>query len=267
MTAGKPATVFESSELAAQAIAFDAKDNLYVGTSPDGKVYKVTPGRPEERLLRHENEIYLGLAIDREGNLFVGTGDQRQDFCHPAGWERRVFYQTDQRHARSLALDGKGDLLIGTDPDGLIIRLRIEHKSGQATPTAGRSFVLYETDKKEVTSLTEDASGNLYAASIGEKGRTTAPILPPQLITQQAQAVVSAEGRSQGAVIISPQGAHPIAPLTYFASATGGAQVVRLSPDGSPKTLWTSRDDLVFDGCLFAVRQIASGNRKQGLRH
>ncbi len=29
--AGKPTTVFESSELAAQAIAFDSKDNLYVG--------------------------------------------------------------------------------------------------------------------------------------------------------------------------------------------------------------------------------------------
>jgi hypothetical protein len=41
--AGKPTTVFESPELAAQAIVFDSKDNLYVGTSPDGKVYKVTP--------------------------------------------------------------------------------------------------------------------------------------------------------------------------------------------------------------------------------
>src|SRR5450432_2170738 len=41
--AGKVTTVFESSELAAQTIAFDSKDNLYVGTSPDGKVYKVTP--------------------------------------------------------------------------------------------------------------------------------------------------------------------------------------------------------------------------------
>ena len=41
-SAGKPTTVFESPELAAQAIAFDAQDNLYVGTSPDGKVYKVT---------------------------------------------------------------------------------------------------------------------------------------------------------------------------------------------------------------------------------
>ncbi len=39
---GKPATVFESSDLVAQAIAFDAKGTLYVATSPDGKVYRIS---------------------------------------------------------------------------------------------------------------------------------------------------------------------------------------------------------------------------------
>src|SRR4029077_20822450 len=40
--AGEPTTVFESSDLVAQAIAFDAKGTLYVATSPDGKVYRVS---------------------------------------------------------------------------------------------------------------------------------------------------------------------------------------------------------------------------------
>src|SRR5262249_16763564 len=40
---GKTATVFQSSDLSAQAIAFDSKGTLYVGTSPDGKVYRVSP--------------------------------------------------------------------------------------------------------------------------------------------------------------------------------------------------------------------------------
>src|SRR5256885_6722491 len=35
--AGKPTAVFESTDLVAQAIAFDAKGMLYVATSPDGK--------------------------------------------------------------------------------------------------------------------------------------------------------------------------------------------------------------------------------------
>src|SRR5260370_42200118 len=39
---GKPAVVFDSTDLSAQAIAFDSKGLLYVGTSPDGKIYKVS---------------------------------------------------------------------------------------------------------------------------------------------------------------------------------------------------------------------------------
>src|SRR5258708_16912942 len=38
----KPTTVFESTDLVAQALAFDAKGMLYVATSPDGKVYRVS---------------------------------------------------------------------------------------------------------------------------------------------------------------------------------------------------------------------------------
>src|SRR3984893_12457605 len=41
---GKATTVFDSSELAAQALVLDAVGNLFVGTSPDGKVYKGTTG-------------------------------------------------------------------------------------------------------------------------------------------------------------------------------------------------------------------------------
>src|SRR5437879_1513575 len=39
---GKPAVVFDSADLSAQAIAFDPKGVLYVGTSPDGKVYRIS---------------------------------------------------------------------------------------------------------------------------------------------------------------------------------------------------------------------------------
>src|SRR5437899_2719767 len=40
---GKPVTIFESTELSAQALALDPKGTLYVATSPDGKVHRVSP--------------------------------------------------------------------------------------------------------------------------------------------------------------------------------------------------------------------------------
>lgn len=250
--AGKATSVFDSSELAAQAIAFDSKDDLYVGTSPDGKVYKVTPDGQKSVFFTPKTKYIWAVQVDKEGDVFVGTGDQGKVFVVSPDGKGDVFYETDQRHARSLALDGKGNLLIGTDPDGLIVRVRIERKTAEAAPTAGPAFVLYETDKKEVTSLAEDSSGNLYAGSIGQKGRGNAPILPPQIMAEQPQAVVSANEEAPGAVVIGGgqnQRVHPVAPvapLTYFATAAGGSELVRVSPDGSPKVLWTSNADLIF---------------------
>ena len=153
----KPTTVFESSELAAQTIAFDAHDNLYVGTSPDGKIYKVTPAGQKSVFFDPKSKYIWSLAIDPQGVLFAGTGDDGKIFAVAPDGKGELFYQTDERHARSLAFDAKGNLLVGTDPDGLILRIEINRKDAQGPPKAGPAFVLYETDKKEVTSLLADA--------------------------------------------------------------------------------------------------------------
>src|ERR1700734_226465 len=65
--AGKPTTVFESAELAAQAIAFDSADNLYVGTSPDGKVYQVTPEGKKTVFFEPKTKYIWALAVDAQG--------------------------------------------------------------------------------------------------------------------------------------------------------------------------------------------------------
>ena len=126
---GKPTTVFESSELAAQAIAFDAKDNLYVGTSPDGKVYKVTPDGQKSVFFDPKTKYIWALAVDAKGTLFVATGDSGEIFVVNPDGKGQLFYQSEERHARTLAFDGKGNLLVGTEPSGLILRVEVQRKT------------------------------------------------------------------------------------------------------------------------------------------
>jgi hypothetical protein len=260
----KPTTVFESGELAAQAIAFDAHDNLYVGTSPDGKVYKIMPDGQKSVFFDPKTKYIWALEMDSQGTLFVATGDKGEIFAVAPDGKGQLFYQSDERHARSLAFDQKGNLLIGTDPNGLILRVAIVRKNSQAVPEAGVAFVIYETSKKEITSLLTDDKGNIYAASIGEKQRaaTTPPgiNLPSPLIQPQANAT------PQGTVTLQLQ-AQPPQPAISFpftSSVTGGAEVTKISPDGSPETLWTSRDDLVFAMGISPARKILLGTGDKG---
>jgi WD40 repeat protein len=251
--AGKPTTVFESPELAAQAIAFDAADNLYVGTSPDGKIYQVTPDGRKSVFFEPKTKYIWALAVDSQGALYVATGDTGKVFVVMPDGKGQLFYQSRERHARSLAFDSKGNLLIGTEPDGLIVRVEIARKAPKAAPEASASFVVYETNRAEVTSLVGDGEGNIYAASIGDKVR--APGIPrfPQSLTPQGPAPQTpvAPVSGPGAVISQAQPQQSLAqPAILFPFAGGapggGAEVVKIAPDGSPRTLWTSRQDLVL---------------------
>ncbi|MGD0955333.1 MAG: hypothetical protein ABR953_00705 [Candidatus Acidiferrales bacterium] len=266
--AGKATTVFESPELVAQAIVFDAKENLYVGTSPDGKVYQVTPDGKKSVFFDPKTKYIWALAVDSRGALFVATGDKGQVFVVTPDGKGQLFYQSQERHARSLAFDSKGNLLIGTEPDGLILRVDVVRKTPQSAPEAGTAFVVYETNNAEVTSLITDSAGNLYAASIGEKTRTPGfPRINVPSLAPQAPAATPAAA-NPGVVVSQAQPPAQQAPVISYSfpvvSSSRGAEVVRIAPDGSPETLWTSREDLVFALGLSPAGKILLGTGDNG---
>src|ERR1700722_21017816 len=77
----------------------------------------------------------------------------------------QVFYSSEETNIRSLALDANGNVRAGTEPSGRVLRIPKAAANRHA-------FVLYETSKKEITSLLQAASGDLYVSAVGEK---TAP--------------------------------------------------------------------------------------------
>ena len=260
---GKPTTVFESSELAAQAIAFDSKDNLYVGTSPDGKVYKVTPDGQKSVFFDPKTKYIWALAFDSQGSLFVGTGDKGEVFVVAPDGKGQVFYQNDERHARTLAIDPKGNLLVGTEPDGLVLRVEVQRKAAGTVPTAGAPFVIYETNKGEVTSLLQDSKGNLYASSVGDKVRVQGAPRPNQPNTAPPAAATATA--APGGVTIQVQAANPQQSITFpLPAVTGGAEVVKIAPDGSPETIWSSRDDLIYSMGLTPSGKLLLGSGDKG---
>jgi sugar lactone lactonase YvrE len=260
-SAGKPTTVFESPELAAQAIAFDAQDNLYVGTSPDGKVYKVTADGKRSVFFDPKAKYIWAIAFDSAGTLFVATGDRGEVFTVSPDGTGKLFYKSEERHARSIAFDAKGNLLIGTDPTGQIIRVNVSRKGSSAAPEAGSGFILYETDKKEVTSLVVDPQGAVYASAIGDKPRPT-PIVQPPVPVPPPPVSPGAVNGANGAPQPAPQQAGT--PAVFFATMTGGASVVRINSDGSPEEIWTSRDDLIYSMTLSPAGKLWLGTGNSG---
>jgi hypothetical protein len=249
---GKATAVFDSSELAAQALVLDASGNLFVGTSPDGKVYKVTPGGQSSVFFDPKTKYIWDLAVDKDGTLYVATGDTGKIFAVAPDGKGQVFYTSEETHIRSLALDSSGNVLAGTEPSGLVLRIA---KAGDPH----RAFVLYETAKKEITALLEDSSGNLYVAAVGEKN----PLIPgvPRAPVQDPAAAGNFNLTIGGANVPlqQPQGI-PFAPIPTVTSSS----VYRIASDGSPEELWGSRDDVVYALGLRPNGKLLLGTGNQG---
>ncbi len=258
---GKATTVFDSTEMSAQALVIDKSDNLYVGTSPDGKVYKVTPSGQKSVFFDPKTKYIWNLALGPDGTLYVATGDTGKIFSVTADGKSETFFSGGETHILALAFDGKGNLLAGTEPNGLILRIPLAAPSTSAVTkrapdnkadadngapgSARQAYVLYETNKKEITAIVPDGAGNLYVSAIGEKARpSTTPNLqqpPPQPANaNDTQNVTITVG---GATVNAPQ-ATPT-PFTPF-PALSSSSVYRLAADGSPEEIWTAREDLVY---------------------
>ncbi len=254
--AGKATTVFESMELAAQALAVDPAGNLYVGTSPDGKVYKVTPAGQSSILFDPKTKYIWDLAVDKDGSVYVATGDTGQIFVVAPDGKGQLFYSSQETHIRSLALDSNGNVLAGTEPSGQV--LRIPKSAGNPR----RGFVVYETSKKEITALLQDASGNLYVAAVGEK----TPVTPGQPRPQNTEVAASQTFSIALGPVANPPGsaaagqAIPFTPLPTANSST----VYRIAVDGSPNELWSSRDEVVYALGLFPGGKLLLGTGNQG---
>ena len=260
---GQVSIVFEPQELQVQCLLVDKDGTLYAATSPDGKVYKIVrkagvsfqnPPPPVKKDVSTEAEIpknvpvdtaysatvlfepktkYIwGLAEDSKGTIYVATGDTGEIFRVQKNGTGSLFFKSDEAHIRTLAVDAKDNLIAGSDGSGLIYRIS----------PSGDAFVLYSAGKKEITALAIDPEGNIYAAGVGEKHPgaltppfpTAQPVVPPAANTANA-----APGSSAAAFAPRPA---PVLPVVV----TGGSEIYRIAPDGSPKRLWSSREDLVY---------------------
>jgi sugar lactone lactonase YvrE len=255
---GKPKTVFESTDLLVQSIAFDDKGALYVATSPDGKVYKVSASGEKSVFFDPKAKYIWDLAFGNDGTLYVATGDKGRIYSVAPDGKGELFYASDEAHIKVLGFDGKGNLLAGTEPNGRILRITrsAERAAKRKSPeeSVADGFVIYETSKREVTSIAVTADGSLYVAAIGEKNRPGVPAPSAVITTSQGTTTITnvTPGVVQGGV-----------PFLAFPQAISSS-IYRIAGDGAPEEIWSSRDEIVYALGLNSDGRLLAGTGNSG---
>jgi WD40 repeat protein len=263
-TAGKPTAVFDSGDLSAQAIAFDPQGNLYVGTSPDGKVYRVSSSGEKSVFFDPKTKYIWDLAFSPDGTLYVATGDKGQIFAVNSSGNGELFYSSDEAHIRVLAFDPSGNLIAGTEPNGRVLRVsRANTKSSRPNKSqdkslpASQGFVLYETAKREVTALAIAPDGTIYVSAIGEKQRNATAAPSAVFVTPQGTTTITNAPGTSPAQSTAPSVFLPFPPVV-------SSSIYRISGNGAPDELWSSREDLVYSLGLGADGRLLAGTGNNG---
>jgi len=238
---GESSVFFETEAVEAHALAFGADGNLYVATAPDSKVFRVTPDG-ESSVFYETDSVYVwDMVFDAKGDLYLATGDKGEIHRVSPDGTGEVFFRTEETHVRSLAIDPNGDLIVGADPGGLVIRI------SKGADGAARGFVLYQSPKKEITSVVVDPDGAVYAAGVGTRTaapptqrRTPAPRPTPPPASPAGQPAGRPASPAAGAPVMLRPAAARTAPIQ------GGSAIVRIAPDGEPRQVWASPRQIVY---------------------
>lgn len=290
---GKATIIFEPKELQVQALQTGPGGSIYAATAPDGKVYKLEhkPGGKTQQAKADtpaatasdkdkkddaakpstdpswSSSVYFepgtkyiwDLAMDKGGNLYVATGDHGEIYRITPKGEHSVFFKSDETHIRVLAVDAQENLIAGSDGSGLIYRIS----------PAGEGFVLYSAPKKEITALALDHAGNIYAAAVGEKrsgGTGSSGISAAILNMSSNPSPGGAVPQVPGITITAAPSAPPMAGPFPFpgGGASGGSDVYRIAPDGSPTRMWTSHEDIVYALSFDSQGRLLAGTGNRG---
>jgi hypothetical protein len=263
-TAGGPASgksaIFEVSRSGQQkklaeldgmnvfALATGRDGQIYAGTSPNGKIYRVSGAGKAEIFYDPKSAYIWSLAFLPNGDLLAATGDKGELHRISPNGTGRVLLKLDEDHIRSLSVDAKGIIHVGTEPNGLIVRVS----------DSGQPFVVYQSSKREITSLAAAADGTLYAAGIGMK--STGSMLIPSLPIPQPPPAAPQGQQQQQQARPAPQSLAPIVPT----AVPGGSEVVRLEADGAPLKVWTHPTDLVYALAFDANNKLLLGTGNKG---
>jgi hypothetical protein len=139
--------LFSAPEPEIYALAWSG-GSLMVGSSPNGKVYRVDPGSGKSSVLFDPKVAYIwALASLDDGSIAVATGVEGKLFRVTPDGVGKLWFDAPEMHLRCLAVAGKNRVLAGGSGEGRIY---------DVTENGGRA--LFDSPLTEISAIYFDPS-------------------------------------------------------------------------------------------------------------
>ncbi len=227
---------FDAPEAHVQALALAADGRLFAATSPEGRVYVIDKSGKAAPFFDPEGRYIWALRVDARGALWVACGGPGRLYRVDTDGAATTVLESPESHLTALAVAPGGEVFVGTAPGGIVYRVG---RAGDVRSLAATSF-------KEVRALAVSPDGSLLAAAVMETAKereAPPPGAPGPPAPGEATVTVAESITVIGAP--TPPTAMPGTPSTVQPPLAKGA-LLRITPDGEIRTLWSSAEDIPF---------------------
>ncbi len=210
---GKYNLAATTGQMAVSSMVVGFNGDVYAGTFPDGKVFKVNAaqkgGAADAFATLPGAEDVWSLAFDAKNKaLYAATGPEGKVFRIDQAGVAQVYYKSDDAHVVSVAVADDGTVYAGTNGKALLYKIT----------GPGRATVLYDFDTDDVKAI---------SVASAEKGGAVYAIA-----NKYNESFLSPKRNKQG----------PPSPQPAKASRPGKGLLMRFSKDGVPEQMLEDDD-------------------------
>lgn len=232
--------LYTAAEPEVYSLAF-ANGHLLVGTSPNGKIYRVHPTTGAATVFFDPKEAYIWDIVSlQDGSFAVATGVEGKLYRVTAAGQGSLWYDAPETHLRSIVSAGADRLLVGGSGDGRIY---------EVTSSGGRA--IYDSQYSEISSIYYDSSTGLaWASGVSN----VLPVTPPTRTDAAARSGAASGSGSErstqeggGTASVSISFEDPAATSSTGGTATGiGAELYRIERDGFVEPVRKFEREIVY---------------------
>lgn len=146
--------IFRGDELDVYALLAARNGAIYAGTSPDGKLYKITVSGDKKEFKEFydsEEKFIWDIKEDNAGNIILATGVSGAVFRVDSQGNSVSILASEDIHIVSLCIARSGAILAGSGDRGVLYKI-----------DNTKIKVLYDSPLEEIRGICEDKEGNIF---------------------------------------------------------------------------------------------------------
>ena len=139
------------------AMTADASGNVFLGTSPEGRVFKISAGGETTLFFTADEPMITALALTSGGDLLAAAAPGGVIYRIGPDGRGEVWSETDELYVWALAPAAGDQVYAGTGQRGKILQIGSD----------GRFDLVFDSDESHIVSLAPLAGGGLLAGGAG----------------------------------------------------------------------------------------------------